>query len=178
MVRANIHNFVLIVGMAILGFLLLKEARRYAARQRPRRGAGPPAREDGLYTTGRYANLLQAPRVQRFVTKVGNIVYASGATTPLSLPQTDYTTRLKIVANGLTITAGGTAPVIAGYGAFGPMNSVVVAVNGARHPYALPAYHADVYSRVRNPGVRQQPRRGPRCDEHGEASGRTPSWSR
>jgi hypothetical protein len=90
-----------------------------------------------------------ASRVQRFIQKVGNIAYASGSSNAVNVPQADYTTCLDIISNQ-TVTSSTTVPVIAAYGAFGPLQLVQVSVNGARHPYAVPGYFADMYMRIRN----------------------------
>ena len=95
---------------------------------------------------------LAAPpgqRVQRFLQKIGTINYAGGASGPVNVPQADYTTSFDIISSQ-QVVCGATAPVVAAYGAFGPLSLVQVAVNGARHPYALPGYAADVYSRIRS----------------------------
>ncbi len=90
-----------------------------------------------------------ASRVQRFVQKVGNIVYASGNSGTVNVPQADYTTTLDVISLQ-TVTSSATVPVIAAYGAFGPLQLVQVSVNGARHPYAAPGYFSDIYMRVRS----------------------------
>jgi hypothetical protein len=95
---------------------------------------------------GRFA--VPAPqRVQRLRSKAGNIAYSSGVTNPLSISQTDYLTSLDIMSNQ-TITTGGTAPIVAGYGAFGPLGNVAIKVNGNRTPFSLPGFHTDLYNRV------------------------------
>jgi hypothetical protein len=90
-----------------------------------------------------------ASRVQRFIQKVGTLTYASGSSAPVNVPQADYTTTLDIISNQ-QVVSGSTIPVIAAYGAFGPLALVQVSVNGARHPYAAPGYFSDIYMRVRS----------------------------
>ena len=95
---------------------------------------------------------LAAPpgqRVQRFLQKIGTINYAGGASGTVNVPQADYTTAFDIISSQ-QVVCGATAPVVAAYGAFGPLNLVQVSVNGARHPYAVPGNFADIYSRVRS----------------------------
>jgi hypothetical protein len=81
-----------------------------------------------------------ASRVQRFIQKVGNLVYASGNSAQCNVPQADYTTTLDIISSQ-TVLSGATIPVIAAYGAFGPLSLVQV---------AAPGYFADIYMRVRS----------------------------
>jgi hypothetical protein len=88
-------------------------------------------------------------RVQRYRAKAGTIVYASGLTAPLPISQTDYLTSLDIMSNQ-TVLTGATAPVVAGYGAYGPVQLVMVKVNGGRTPFALPGYHSNVYQQIQN----------------------------
>jgi hypothetical protein len=95
---------------------------------------------------------LAAPagqRVQRFLQNIGTINYASGGSPFINVPQADYTTAFDIVSYQ-TVTSGSTIPVVAAQGAFGPLSLVSVKVNGARHPFSMPGYAADVYSRVRS----------------------------
>lgn len=90
-----------------------------------------------------------ATRVQRFVTKFGNVVYsAAGSSPPVDLPKSDYTTAIDIISTQ-QVVAGGTAPVIAAYGAWGPLGTVNLKVSGNRHPFAMLAYEADIYDRIR-----------------------------
>lgn len=87
-------------------------------------------------------------RVQRFKQNIGQIVYASGATSTVNLPQADYVTGLELISAQQIVT-GATAPVVAGYGAFGPEQLVQVQAPGNRRPFALPGYVADIYGRIR-----------------------------
>jgi len=97
---------------------------------------------------GRYA-VPPATRVQRFRQKAGNIAYTSGVTSKLPLPQSDYLTALDIISVQ-TITTTASSPVIAGYGAFGPLGLVQLSTNGQRKPFSANAYVADIYMRIRN----------------------------
>lgn len=97
---------------------------------------------------GRYA-VPDAQRYQRFRAKQGNIVYASGVTTPLQISQTDYLTQLDVMSNQQVTTSNST-PVVAGYGAYGPLGLVQVKVNGGRAPYSLPGFHANEYLKAWN----------------------------
>jgi hypothetical protein len=87
-------------------------------------------------------------RVQRFKSNIGQLVYASGGAPSLNLPQADYTTALELIS-AQQVVVGGSAPVIAGYGAFGPQQLVKVTAPGARAPFALSGYQSDVYMRAR-----------------------------
>lgn len=95
---------------------------------------------------GRLA-LPPGQRVQRLRQKAGTIAYSSGVTTPLQIPQTDYLTAIDIMSNQ-TVVTGGTAPVVAGYGAFGPLGNVQVKVNGNRTPFSMPGVHADQFNKL------------------------------
>lgn len=86
-------------------------------------------------------------RVQRLRQKAGTIAYSSGVTAPLQIPQTDYLTAIDVMSNQ-TLVTGGTAPVVAGYGAFGPLSNVQVKVNGNRTPFSMPGVHVDQFNRV------------------------------
>jgi hypothetical protein len=86
-------------------------------------------------------------RVQRLRQKAGTIQYSSGVTTPLQIPQTDYLTSIDVMSNQTLIT-GGTPPVVAGYGAFGPLANVQVKVNGNRTPFSMPGVHADQFNKL------------------------------
>ncbi len=97
---------------------------------------------------GRLA-LPTGQRVQRLRQKAGTIQYSSGVTTPLQIPQTDYLCSIDVMSNQ-TLVTGGTAPVVAGYGAFGPLGNVQVKVNGNRTPFSMPGVHADAFTRVWN----------------------------
>lgn len=88
-------------------------------------------------------------RVQRFVQNIGNLAYSSGGSPVLTIPQADYTTGFDLISKQQVVT-GATAPVYAGYGAFGAIGQITVSVNGARHPFSLSGYQADVYDRVRS----------------------------
>jgi hypothetical protein len=103
---------------------------------------------------GRFAT-PPGQRVQKFVQKFGNIVYAGGATPSVNIPQSDYLFALDIISNQ-TVTCGATSPVVAAYGAYGPLGTVTIATNGARHPFALPGYLANIYEKIR---------RGPRMHD-------------
>ena len=90
-----------------------------------------------------------AVRAQRFKQNIGSIAYSAGATSPpLKVPQTDYTTGFEILSSQ-QVVVGATAPVVAGYGAFGPLANISVSVNGARKIFSLNGYQADAYGRVR-----------------------------
>lgn len=81
-------------------------------------------------------------RVQRFRTRLGVIPYSAGGTVglPGGIPKSGYLTRLDL--NSLqTVTVGATAPVLAGYGAYGPLGMITVTV-GPDSPYALPGLYA------------------------------------
>jgi hypothetical protein len=97
---------------------------------------------------GRFAT-DPSTRIQRFVQKFGNIPYtASGNAPTVDVPKSDYTTYIDIVSNQQVVAAG-TAPVIAGMGAWGPLGVLTLKTNGNRHPFTMPAYHADIYNRIR-----------------------------
>lgn len=85
-------------------------------------------------------------RPQRFKQKVGTISYGAGPQYVV-VPQTDYLSGIDLIAKQ-TVTSGGTAPVVAGYGAFGPLGTVQLKTNGGRAPISMPAYHMDVLNRV------------------------------
>lgn len=88
-------------------------------------------------------------RVQRYRQKQGNIAYSSGVASPLPISQTDYLTSLDVMSNQ-TITTGGTAPVVAGFGAYGPLLNVQAKVNGGRIPFSMPGYHTNVFNQAWN----------------------------
>jgi hypothetical protein len=93
---------------------------------------------------------VQPPnRVQRFKDNIGQLVYASGGSPTVNLPQNDYTTALELIS-AQQVVSGASVPVIAGYGAFGPLGLVQVALPGGRTPYSLPGYVGDIYSRIRS----------------------------
>ena len=93
---------------------------------------------------------VQPPnRVQRFVDSIGTLNYSSGGSPFVDLPSNDYTTYLELLS-AQQVVVGTTAPVIAGYGAFGPEQLVQVVLPGGKTPYALPGYVGDLYSRIRN----------------------------
>lgn len=101
---------------------------------------------------GRFA---AAPRVQRFKQRMGNIAYSAGALNFVNVPSSDYTLAFDLISLQ-TITTGATSPVVAGYGAFGPLGAVTIKVNGNRRPFSLSGYQADIYNRVRfNPFTAQ-----------------------
>jgi hypothetical protein len=86
---------------------------------------------------------------------MGSIVYAAGVANPLNVPASDYTLSFDLISLQ-TIITGGTSPVVAGYGAFGPLGNVTVRVNGNRRPFSLSGWQADQYTRVReNPYASQ-----------------------
>jgi hypothetical protein len=89
-----------------------------------------------------------AGRPQRFKQKVGTIAYGSGPQA-LPVPSTDYVTSFDLISNQ-TITTGATSPVIAGYGAYGPLGLIQVKVNGGRAPFSMPAYHANIFNTAWN----------------------------
>jgi hypothetical protein len=94
---------------------------------------------------GRFA---PSPRVQRFKQNIGNIAWASGASPFINVPQSDYTLSFDLISS-LTITTGATAPVIAGYGAFGPLGQVTVKTQTNRRPFSMSGWQADIYNRIR-----------------------------
>jgi len=104
---------------------------------------------------GRYAldPTKRAAIGQRLVQKVGTITYSGGATGSVTLPQSDYTVGLSIIS-GQTITTTGTSPVLAGYGAFGPLGTVSVATNGNRKPHSAPGAVTDFLARLRQDGYK------------------------
>ena len=93
---------------------------------------------------------LPAPsRPQRFLSKQGNIAYSSGVTTNQAISQTDYLTSVLVTSNQ-TVVTGASAPVVAGYGAYGALSNVQVRVNGGRAPFSMPGYGVNEYNKLWN----------------------------
>jgi hypothetical protein len=87
-------------------------------------------------------------RVQRFRRKIGNIVYSSGGTPgiPGGVPKAGYTTAFDLRSNQQVVTGAG-APVVANYGAYGPLALIAVVV-GAQQVFAMPGWHANQWGLV------------------------------
>jgi hypothetical protein len=100
---------------------------------------------------GRLA-LTPLQRPQRFLSKQGNVAYASGNTNKQDISQTDYLTSLDLISVQ-TVTETTTAPsgTTSGAGAYATLANVQVKVNGGRAPFSLPGYHTNVYNQVWNP---------------------------
>ena len=94
---------------------------------------------------GRFA-VASGTRVQKFWQKFATLNY--GGNPAADLPKDNYTTGLRIVS-GQTVTSGSAIPVIAGYGAWGPIGTVNLKGPGNRAPIALGADYLDFYMRVR-----------------------------
>jgi hypothetical protein len=96
---------------------------------------------------GRFA-VASGSRVQKFEQKFGNLVYAGGGAPNINLPQDNYTTAVRLVSLQ-TVTSGATIPVIAGYGAWGPIGNITISGPSNRHPVALQARYLEIYNQVR-----------------------------
>ena len=84
-------------------------------------------------------------RSQRFRTRIGTINYASGSTPgiPGMVPKSGYITKFDIKSS-IQVVTGATAPVVANYGAYGPMNRINVVV-GPNLPVSIPAWHLNQF---------------------------------
>lgn len=89
----------------------------------------------------------QGTRVQRFRQQLGTLTYASAGVASVDLKRSDYTLSLDLVSHQ-TVTSGGTIPVVAGYGAFGPEQLVQVIVGG-QSPISLSGYALDAIGRYK-----------------------------
>lgn len=96
---------------------------------------------------GRFA-VASGSRVQKFDQRFGNLVYAGGGAPNINLPQDNYTAEVRLVSLQ-TVTSGATIPVIAGYGAWGPIGNVQISGPSNRHPISLMAKYLETYNQVR-----------------------------
>ncbi len=108
------------------------------------------AHAEGLYN-GRLAvqpaRAGTPQRAQRFHTKVGNIAWSSALSPTLGgLPREGYATALHLVSLQQVVT-GATAPVIGGFGAYGPLYNVALQISN-RAPYNLYGWHANAFAEV------------------------------
>ncbi len=87
-------------------------------------------------------------RPQRIRRKVGNIAYNSGNTSniPGYLPKAGYVTAIDL-RSLIQIVTGGSAPVVANYGAYGPIQKLQMVV-GNRTPVNLPGFHANAFQEI------------------------------
>lgn len=90
-------------------------------------------------------------RVQRFRKKIGSVPYASGGTPgiPGGVPKSGYTTAFDL-RSVIQVVTGATAPVVANYGAYGPMGLINVSV-GTQLPFSLPGFHAKEWLKLYDP---------------------------
>jgi hypothetical protein len=93
-------------------------------------------------------------RPQRFKSRIGSIAYGTGPQ-KVDIPNTDYLTGIDLISKQ-TVTSGGTVPVVAGWGAFGPLGNIALKTPGNRAPISMPAYHMDVLNRVWQDGYSSQ----------------------
>jgi hypothetical protein len=93
---------------------------------------------------GRFA-LPVHKRPQRFRKSIGSINYGAGSLQNIAggVPKTGYISGLDLESL-IVVTCGGTAPVIAGYGGYGPYQLLGIQV-GARQPIAMPGFHLEKF---------------------------------
>jgi len=98
---------------------------------------------------GRFA-IAAGPRAQRYRRIVGQITYSSGSTPSVNggIPKTGYLTNIDLNSS-IQVVTGASAPVIAGYGVYGP-DQLVSFVVGPRAWVNIPGYHLKEFNKFYN----------------------------
>lgn len=92
---------------------------------------------------GRFA-IKAGQRTQRFRTKLGNIAYAANQTpgiSPTGVNKSGYVTGFDL-RSLQQIVVGASAPVLANYGAYGPLGRIQIVI-GPNYPISMPGWFAE-----------------------------------